>query len=181
MPLTWDRERMEAPAGDAGAFTHATGGLPLARATLWPHRSLPPEGFALVIGGTFVLLLVPLVPLLGTPVLWGLLPFLMGALWLLWHFLRRSYRDGHLTEVLTLWSDRIEIRRSNPRGPDQEWHANPYWVKLALKETGGPVTNYLTLSGGGREVELGAFLSPEEREGLHGTLSDMLRALDINR
>jgi uncharacterized membrane protein len=38
------------------------------------------------------------------------------------------------------------------------------------------VPNYLTLSGGGREVELGAFLTPVERVELKDTLESALRA-----
>ena len=34
---------------------------------------------------------------------------------------------------------------------------------MVLHPTAGPVPNYLTLQGGPREVELGAFLSEEER------------------
>ncbi|SFO85110.1 DUF2244 domain-containing protein [Tranquillimonas alkanivorans] len=172
MPLNWIKKTEGAPV-DAGAFSHAAG-VPVAHLELWPHRSLPPKGFAGVMLAAFALILVPLFPLLGTPVAWGLLPFLMGAIWLLWAGLRRSYRDGELSEELTLWSDRIEVRRTNPRGPAQEWHANPYWVRVTMHEKGGPVENYVTLSGDGREVELGAFLSPEERTELYDDLSEML-------
>jgi uncharacterized membrane protein len=34
----------------------------------------------------------------------------------------------------------------------------------------GPVENYLTLRGAGREVEIGRFLTPEERVSLHEEL-----------
>ena len=44
-----------------------------------------------------------------------------------------------------------------------EWQANPHWVRVTLHKTGGPVPNYLTLRGNGREVEIGAFLAEEER------------------
>ncbi|SES32619.1 Uncharacterized membrane protein [Tranquillimonas rosea] len=176
MPLLWDHMIEGAPVTQTGAFSHE-GGAPLAHAHLWPHRSLPKEGFVWFIAITFALLMVPLIPVLGTVVLWGLLPFLLGALWALYYFLQRSYRDGEIHEELTLWSDRIELKRTNPRGEAQEWHANPYWVRVELHETGGPVANYVTLSGAGREVEIGAFLSEDERTGLYEQLKRLLGGL----
>jgi uncharacterized membrane protein len=147
---------------------------------LWPHRSLPPQGFAVFIGITFLLLLLPLISVLGTPILWGLLPFLMGAIALVWYFLQRSYADARLREDLSLGSDRIELVRQNPHGMAQRWEANPFWVRVELHEKGGPVENYVTLSGAGREVEIGAFLSADERVTLYRDLSDRLRRLNIN-
>ena len=116
--------------------------------------------------------MLPPLALLGTPLLWGILPFLLGTLALLWIALRRNDADGQLTEVLTLQAERVELVRHNPRGPDQRWDANPFWVQVDLHTEGGPVENYVTLRGGDRTVEIGAFLSPEERE----TLYDDLRA-----
>ena len=147
---------------------------------LWPHRSLPPAGFVTFVGITSALLLVPLIAVLGSPVLWGLLPFLVGTVWLIWHFLQRSYTDGSLREDLELCPDRLKLIRTNPRGAIQSWQANPYWVRVELHATGGPVDNYVTLSGSGRAVELGAFLSPDERAELYRDLSDRLHRLDIN-
>ena len=120
------------------------------------------------------MLFLPLLGLLGTLALWGLLPFLVGVVALMWYFLERSYTDGKVTEVLSLWSDRIELIRSNPRGTDQSWHANPHWAQIALDPKRGPVENYLTLKGNGREVELGAFLSPDERADLNDRLRGAL-------
>lgn len=150
------------------------------RLSLWPHRSLPPQGFVIFIGITCALLLLPLIAVLGSPVLWGLLPFLAGTVWLVWYFLQRSYADAALREDLTLSVDRLDLVRHNPRAPDQSWMANPYWVRVEILAKGGPVANYITLTGAGRSVELGAFLSPDERLALHADLTDRLRALDIN-
>lgn len=150
------------------------------RLKLWPHRSLPREGFVAFIAITAAMLLLPLLAVLGSPVLWVLLPFLGGVLALVWHCLKRSYADGALTEDLAIWRDRIELVRRNPRGAEQNWRANPHWVRVDIRETGGPVENYLTLTGDGRAVELGAFLSPEERVEVFRSLSDRLRSLDVN-
>ena len=44
------------------------------RLHLWPYRSLPRRGMVWFIGGTAALIAVPLLGVLGSPVLWGLLP-----------------------------------------------------------------------------------------------------------
>jgi len=145
-----------------------------ARLHLWPYRSLPRKGFVLFIGATCALVLVPMLAVLGSPVLWGILPFFVVAIWGMWIALARSYRDGEIVEDLTLTRDRLTLTRHGPRGLRKAWDANPYWVTVTLHPTGGPVPNYLTLKGDGREVELGAFLSEAERVALRGELAERL-------
>jgi uncharacterized membrane protein len=175
MPVDWVKRPDRAPER-SGAFllraTHAAGDPPAAELHLWPYRSLPRRGFALFILATAALLTLPLATVLGSPVLWGLLPFLGLALAAIWVALSRSYRDGETVEVLRLWSDRVELTRRDPRRPPRHWVANPHWVRVVIHPTGGPVPQYLTLAGGPREVEIGAFLSEPERV----TLGDELRA-----
>ena len=48
--------------------------------TLWPHRSLPIRGFVGVFGGIFILAMLPLFGLIGTSLLWGMLPFVLITL-----------------------------------------------------------------------------------------------------
>lgn len=136
------------------------------RLHLWPYRSLPRRGFVWFIGATCALILLPMLSVLGSPVLWGILPFFVVAVAGMWFALSRSYRDGEIVEDLLLTRDAIRLVRHGPRGRRQDWEANPYWVRVTLHRTGGPVPNYLTLKGDGREVELGAFLSEEERVAL---------------
>ncbi|KAF0676268.1 DUF2244 domain-containing protein [Profundibacterium mesophilum] len=174
MPVEWMTSPQKAPA-PAGAFLPSGDTPPLAVAHLWPNRSLPRRGFAWVIGFMFTMILIPVIPLLGTPVLWGLLPFVMGALWLLWGAIMRNYRDGEVREVLSLWPDRLLLSRREPRRAEPlEWEANPHWVKVVMHEKGGPVSHYVTLRGSGREVEIGAFLSPDERKALYAELTSRL-------
>jgi uncharacterized membrane protein len=45
---------------------------------------------------------------------------------------------------------------------------------VTLHPKGGPIPNYVTLSGNGREVEIGSFLSEPERLSLYDELSKLL-------
>lgn len=141
--------------------------------TLWPNRSLSRRGFARVLGLVAAGLALPLIPFIGTRVALGLLPFLLGALLALYLAIRRSYFDGRLTEELRLWPDLITVERREPRGTVRRWHANPFWVQPRLLEN-ARIEKYLTLRGNGREIELGAFLSPPERVALYHELCTAL-------
>lgn len=144
---------------------------------LWPYRSLPRKGMVWFIGSTAALIALPLLVLLGSPVLWGLLPFLLAAIAALYWALNRSYKDGEILEILVLSADQTYLTRHGPRRMHAEWQANPHWVKVNLAAVGGPVPQYLTMQGNGREVELGAFLTPEERKSLDIELRAALRSI----
>lgn len=146
-------------------------------AVLRPYRSMGPRGFARVIVFAYALFLLPLLGMLGTAALWVTLPFVLLALGALWFFIRANAADGALYERLTVWPGAIEVIRREPRRTERGWRADPYWVRLFLHPAGGPVRNYVTLRGGGREIELGAFLSPEERAALHADLKGLLERL----
>ncbi len=135
---------------------------PIYQVTLWPNRSLSRRGFRRVMLLVGFGLALPVLPFLGGPVGWALAPFALGELGLLWLFLKRNFRDGRLTEELSLWPNLICVIRSEPSGETLSWRANPYWVRLEVHET-PTVEHYLTLSAEGETIELGAFLAPDER------------------
>lgn len=145
---------------------------------LWPHRSLPRKGFAWFIGATVLLLGLPLLAVLGSAVLWGILPFMVLAVGGTWFAISRSYRSGETRERLEMNRARILLIRHDPGRRDREWAANPYWIHAAIRP--GPVERYLVLTGdheSGRTVELGAFLTPEEREALQIEVNTRLARL----
>lgn len=143
--------------------------------SLWPYRSLLRRDFVLFIGATATIIALPLITVLGTAVLWGLLPFFALMLWGLWTALNISYKRGEVLEELTVDETTAYLTRHNPKGPPQEWAANRYWVTVHLHLKGGPVDNYITLRGGDREVEIGAFLDADERLALYDELKRSLR------
>jgi len=157
-----DRSDKEAPASPGASL--------LLEIELWPHQSLTPQGFVVMIGGTFAMLMVPLVGLIGTAVLWGVLPFMMIVLGALWYGLKRSWRDRDILERFEMTADRAHLTRREADGTMRDWDANPFWMRVERHDKVGSIEDYLTLEGGSRSVEIGAFLTPEERRGLERRL-----------
>lgn len=151
-------------------------GRPAREVHLWPFRSLPKRGFVWFIGTTALTISVPLLAVIGSVILWALLPFLVAAIWALWTALNRSYRDGEILEELTIREGHVTLTRHDPNGRTRDWEANPYWVRVEMHPKGGPVENYITLQGGARVVEIGAFLSATERQQLYGELIDAMKS-----
>lgn len=162
MPYRWQTPA----AGEPGTELH-----------LWPHQSLSARGFSIFILSFFLLALIPFFGLVGTVLLWALLPFMLAAVGGIWVAIRWNARDRQVLEILTLSPERTRLVRHNPRGPDQFWDSDTYWVSVVLHEAGGPVPYYVTLKGAGREVEIGAFLSEDERKALYAELRDQVRQL----
>lgn len=135
------------------------------------------DGFVWFIGLTSALLDIPLLAVLGSVILWALLPFIAAAIAAIWFALRRNARDRDILEELSLTPGHTTLVRRNPDRTVQQWQANSHWVRVAIYPTGAKVTDYLTLSGDGREVELGAFLTPEERKALANEVRSRLANL----
>lgn len=160
MPYEWQ----DTAPDDSGAVSY--------RLRLWPYQSLPRKGFVWFIGLTAGFMALPVVAMLGTAVLWGLLPFVLLVIGGVWYAIQRSYRQGEMAEELVLDRKTAQIIRRDPGGGFREWTTNSYWLRPILRR--GPVESYLTLTDGQREIELGAFLTPQERRSLH---DDLLRRL----
>lgn len=178
MPFSVVRYQDEAPqlAGASAIFGGASDrGQPRLGIEIRAHNSLTPPGFVTFISITALLSLVPLMSVLGTPVLWGLLPFVLAMLSLIWLALKRSWRDGNLSEQFLIWDDHVELTHRPARGAPLTWAANPYWVRLELHRRGGRVPDYVTLANQDRMVEIGSFLSHPERLELHDLLARELR------
>lgn len=141
--------------------------------TLWPHQSMTPGGFSWFIGATAAMLSLPLFAVLGSAVAWVLMVFFLATLTATWRAITSNQRARSTREKLRVTETRIDLEHQPPKGPTLRWDANPHWVTVNLR-TDGPVENYLTLRGGGREVELGAFLTPDERKALYEELKQVV-------
>jgi uncharacterized membrane protein len=154
---------------------------PLYEIALWPHRSMTPSGFRWFIGLMAFGLSIPMLAAGATPVGLFLAPFLLGALALAWWMVRlNDRRRARLGERLRLWADCIAVDHRTERGRLLRWRANPYWVSVEIRDT-KQVEKYLTLHGGGRVIEVGAFLTPDERALLADDLRAALKAVAEGR
>ena len=118
---------------------------------------------------------LPLYGLLGTVFLWSILPFVLVMVAALWWGFERSYKDGDILEELRLDDGILTLSHQPARGAIQTWDCNTYWVQVKLHSQGGPVPHYVTLTGNGRTVEIGRFLSEDERKQLYTELVDFLK------
>lgn len=164
-------------AGGTGADPFERVDPPVWAVTLWPHRSLSRRGFRWLMVLSAAAFALPLAALSATPAALALAPYAGVAFFALWGFMKLSYRSGRVTEELRLWPDAIAVERREPWGRVRRWAANPYWVDIELTET-RTVKHYLTLRGAGRRIELGAFLTSEERKALADELRTRIAALN---
>ncbi|MXP62376.1 DUF2244 domain-containing protein [Roseomonas sp. M0104] len=136
-----------------------------------PPRSLRPTAFV-VLGALCALWAIGgglLFVLMGA---WPVLPFLglESGLVLLLVWLHHHW-SGRTWEVVSLTPARLLIRRADWRGRREEASLNPYWARVEWSERSG-----LALVQRGRRVEIGRFLSEEEKQDLAAALRTALAA-----
>ena len=142
------------------------------RAVLYPHRSLSPRGFLIlmsVIGAiSFTAGLVfwwmgawPVFGFFGLDVLLVYLAF------------RANYRTARAFEWIELDRKSLKLTRCDPKGRKVSFGFNPYWVRVLLSEDRNGQAN-LALTSHGKTIEFGRFLNDEERREFASILQDRL-------
>jgi uncharacterized membrane protein len=104
-----------------------------------------------------------------------MLPFTLATVWGMFWALQRNHRARQIEENLVLGETTARLIHTNDKGEIQEWDCDRYWTQVTKYEDEGPVPHYVTLRGKGREVEIGSFLSEEERIALYDDLQRALR------
>ena len=144
--------------------------------TIWPHRSCTRENFHFITLLTALTLLLPPLLFLKLELTFAILPFSLISIFLLYLFGEKNHHDGKLKEKLEIFPQKVILQRADPTGRIRSWSANPFWIQVNYYKN-GPIENYLTLRGNGKEVEVGSFLTPKERENLKQLIEDTLHKL----
>ncbi|MGE0736022.1 MAG: DUF2244 domain-containing protein [Alphaproteobacteria bacterium] len=142
-------------------------------ATLYPHRSLGPRGFMLVMlavaGFSFAAGLGFF--LAGA---WPVIGFLGLDVALLYWAFKATYRRGRQYETVHLTDDALKIVRIGPGNRMQAWRFQPYWVQVALDDP-PEHDSMLELRSHGRALVIGSFLAADERKQVAQSLRAALR------
>ena len=168
-----DREE----AGDSEGTGNREGagnrsGHPVFEAVLYPRRSLSPRGFVILISATGIVGFVYGIAflLMGA---WPIFGF-CGTEWLLFIYLFRKHLKGdRRAERLRLYEDRFTVETISPKGEVQRYRFQPYWLQVILDRPEEP-DNALYLRSHGKQLQIGAFLSPQERRDIAGELRHVL-------
>lgn len=130
-------------------------------AVLYPHRSLSPRGFwilmALVSAVSFTAGLAFF--LIGA---WPVVGFFGLDVLLIFVAFRLSYRAARMMERIKLSADALQIERVSPYGQVRRWSFQPYWVRVVLDDP-PLLDSVVTIGSHGRSVGVGGFLVPGEK------------------
>lgn len=144
-------------------------------AVLYPHRSLKPRGFWLLMAGVVAVSFcsgIAFVRIGAWPV-FGY--FGLDAALLFWCF-RLNYRSARLYETVSLTRGELLIERVWPNGRTDRWTFQPFWLRVEMDEPARQESQ-LTLRSHGKALTIGRFLSPPERLDLARALRRALSQL----
>ena len=135
---------------------------PLFDVRLNPHRSLGPRGFRVFMLVCFACTAFASLPfyLMGA---WPVVGFMGLDVLALYLAFRVNFRAAHAYEELHLTSLELLFARVSKHGARREWRFNPSWVRFERVEHEEFGTQRLALVSGGRSLEVGAFLGPDQK------------------
>ncbi|RUT30166.1 DUF2244 domain-containing protein [Arsenicitalea aurantiaca] len=147
---------------------------PIFAATLTPHNALSATGLRNVMIVFAGLAALPSLIFfqLGA---WPILGFMGLDILLVWWALSASRRAGRRFEEVTLWSDALEIRQVSAAGAENHERFNPFYVRLVIERDYDERTTALRLRTRERELEIGAFLNPEDKASFAKVFGSALR------
>ena len=144
------------------------------RMRLVPNRSLDSYGTKLVFCVIAFGFLLPILPFIGSPIGITLTIFSGLTFYLFLTLLQKNFQQGSTFEEVLISKNKIKVVHQEKNKEQMTWECNPYWTKVHLDINNPKLKNYLTLAGKGKHIELGAFLSPEERLELRDTIQNAL-------
>lgn len=141
---------------------------------LTPHRSLPKNGF--------VLLMLLIGALAGSSAMmflalgaWPVVAFLLVDIAIIFLAFQLSYRSGRQYEDVVVTPNELLIRRVSPWGRISEDRLHPVWTRLKTAyDHEEERVLAIKLESKGRQLSVGAFMNPDDKESFAIALGDVL-------
>ncbi len=149
-------------------------GTPFTKIRLAPNRSLDSYGTKVVFAVIACGFLLPIIPFIGSPIGTTLTIFSGLTFYLFLTLLQKNFQQGYIFEEILISKNKIIVVHQEKHKEQMTWECNPYWTKVNLDINNPKWKNYLTLAGKGKHIELGAFLSPDERLELRDKIQNAL-------
>ena len=132
-------------------------------ARLTPHRSLGSSGFHAVM--IFVATVCMGVGIFFWSMgLWPIIGFMGLDILALWWALRMSYRAGRQHEDVEVSREHLLVRQVSPAGAAREHRFNPFGTFFHIDRHEEFGVQRLTLQNRNRELAVGSFLNPDDKE-----------------
>lgn len=130
-------------------------------AILYPHRSLSPRGFTILM---VLLGIVSFIAGIGFVTLgaWPVFGFFGLDVALVYIAFRLNYRAARNYEIVQLSETALRVARGGPKGVRESLAFQPNWVRVEMDDP-PEHESQLRLTSHGRTVTIGSFLTPEER------------------
>lgn len=136
---------------------------PFFQALLTPHRSLGRTGFAILMGAL----------LFGWAVTGAI--FLAHGAWPVFGFFgldvlavyiafRVNYRAARAREEVSVSRTSLDIRKTAPSGKSEAHRFNPFWARFSVSRHAEIGITRMMVEGQGKQVPIGGFLNPDDRE-----------------
>tara|TARA_B100000989_G_scaffold297259_2_gene282521 strand:+ start:484 stop:1029 length:546 start_codon:yes stop_codon:yes gene_type:complete len=150
----------------------------LEQMTIWPHRSLSPKGFAIVMGALagFLFIIGLGFFLAGA---WPVIGFLGLELLVVWGAFKLNYRAARHRETIHTTTEELMVESQTPAGKRAQKSFPIGWLRVSLSPAEPPVMSSrdrqkIILSSHGEQAEIGKYLHPAEKAGLSRELGAMI-------
>lgn len=142
-------------------------------ATLSPYRSLSRTGFIILMAFVAVSCFSSGIMFVVVGA-WPVLAFMALDVLIIWGAFALNYRSGRQFEEIAVWPHDLLVRQVSPAGRVREHRFNPFWTRFAVDRHDEIGITRMFLRGEGRELDIGSFLNPADRESFAAAFSQAL-------
>ena len=157
----------------------------LEQMTIWPHRSLSPKGFGIVMGvlAGFLFLIGLGFFLAGA---WPVIGFLGLELLVVWGAFKLNYRAARHRETIHTTTEELMVESQTPAGKRAQKSFPIGWLRVSLSPSESPVMKSrdqqkVILSSHGEKAEIGKYLHPAEKAELSREIASMIDRARVTR